>query len=68
MMTSKFPSQEDFERMHDRGAVDRITEHGQEWLVCKHCGAIASIFDIDDDRESWEEIDAGDESCRLSCH
>jgi hypothetical protein len=51
---------DEFTERHDD--VDRITEHGQDWLICKPCGAMASIEDTSDGEEA-EVIEEGDGTC-----
>ena len=52
---------DEFTEMHDD--VDRVTEHGQDWLICKPCGAMASIVDTSNDEEA-EIIEDGDGTCK----
>ena len=40
----------------------RVTEHGQDWLICLDCGASWSIVETDDG-EDLEGIDYGDGWC-----
>lgn len=57
---------EEWKDEHDN--VERVTEHGVDWLLCRSCGASASIHKASDPDEydTWEEaedVDDGDGSC-----
>lgn len=46
--------------------LERVCEHGQDWLVCHVCGATWSVVECEDAAGTYEDlerIDQGDESC-----
>jgi hypothetical protein len=39
-----------------KGPLQRVTEHGQEWLTCYHCGAQWGIHDSMKDMDDYRAL------------